>query len=305
MPTPEVIAAIRREPRFKEAVAIVAANSIEFYRRRWLSDRVLHDRARYGMATLIMLLHFGYRPEVPNSGLTVARLSEICVNNGLCSRGRVEGMVLMMRATGFLERAVTRDGKENRYVPTAKLIQLHRERHRQVLSALDILRGNTNYVAGICGDDAEVRYRRFIVAMGNAFFAGYRVVDAAPELKKIIDRSAGLPLMICILLASPEYEVLVSESLRPIGVNAQAQRFNVTRTHVRSVLRDAESAGLLIRHGDMAQVTALPNLIGAMEKFFASAFAMGESCVKMALAQDNPPIASASDPAAAPHPPEL
>jgi hypothetical protein len=286
MPTPEAIAAVRCEPRFRQALAAVVVSSIEFYQGRWLADRVLNDRARFGMATLIMFLHFNYRPGMADSGLTAARLREICVGAGVCSGGRVESMLLMMRAGGFLERAAESDRHVRRDVPTAKLIALHRERHRQILSALDILRGQSNHLVRICGGPEDGSYRHFIIAMGRAFLAGYRVVDSAPELRKIVDRDAGLPLMMCVLLASPDYAALVPEEMRPVSVAGLARRFSVTRIHVRSVLRDAESSGLLIRHGDTEPVTALPALIGAMENFFASAFVMGESCAHIALAQE-------------------
>ena len=146
MPTPEAIAAVRREPRFRQAVAAIAVSSIEYYQRRWLADRVLNDRGRFGMVLIIMFLHFSYRPEIANSGLTAARLREICVGAGLCSGGRAESMLLMMRAAGFLERAEDSDRRARRYVPTPKLIEVHRQRQRQVLSALDILRGDTRYL---------------------------------------------------------------------------------------------------------------------------------------------------------------
>lgn len=286
LPTPEAIAAVRREPRFRQALAAVLVSSIEFYQRRWLADRLLNDRARFGMAALIMFLHFSYRAEIADSGLTVARLREICVAAGVCSEGRVESMLLMMRAGGFLERAAESDRHVHRYVPTAKLIELHRSRHRQVLSALDILRGHKDDLTRICGSHEDACYSRYVVASGLAFVAGYRIVDAAPELRKIVDRDAGLPLMMCVLLASPDYAALVSEEMRPGSVAGLARRFSVTRIHVRSVLRDAESAGFLIRHGDTEPVTALPALIGAMEDFFASAFVMGETCAHIALAQE-------------------
>jgi hypothetical protein len=285
MPTPEVIAAMRREPRFKHAIAAVVGSSIEYYQRRWLADRVLNDRGRFGMALLIMYLHFSYRPDTADSGLTAARAREICVAIELCGGGRVEGMLLMMRAAGYLERAEDRNRHVRRYVPTAKLIKLHRDRHRQVLSALDILRGKNDLVR-ICDDNECEFYRRFIIAMGRAFLAGYRIVHAAPELQRMIDRDAGLPLMMCVLLASPDYAALVPEEVRPTSVSGLARRFDVSRIHVRSVLRDAESAGFLIRHGDAAPVTALPSLIGAMEKFFASGLVMAESCAHIALTQE-------------------
>jgi hypothetical protein len=286
MPTPEAIAAMRREPRFKQAVAAVAVSNIEYYQRRWLANRVLNDRGRFGMALLIMFLHFTYRPEIAGSGVTAARVREICVGIGLCGGGRVESILLLMRASGFLERAEGRDRRVRRYVPTPKLIALLRQRHHQLLSALDTLRGDTDYLSRICGGDENPFYPEFVMALGRGFLAGYRVVNAAPEMIKMIDRDAGLPLMMCVLLASPDYAPLVPAEMRSISIAGLARRFSVSRIHVRSVLRDAESARFLIRHGDAEQVTALPSLITAMENFFANGLVFAESCAHVALTQE-------------------
>jgi len=77
MPTPEAIAAVRREPRFRQAVAAIAADNLSYYQRRWLANRVLNDRGRFGMALISMFLHFCYRPDIPNSGMTAARAAVI------------------------------------------------------------------------------------------------------------------------------------------------------------------------------------------------------------------------------------
>ena len=285
MPTPEAIATVQRESRFRQAVAAIAAHNLRYYRRGWLANRLLNDRARFGMALASMFLHFSYRPDVSNSGLTAERFRDICVRAHLCGAGRVEGVLLVMRATGFLERAEANDGGNRRYVPTPKLIAMHRERNRQLLSAVDLLRGDTNYAGRLDDSLEDAFYPRFCRAIGQMFLDGYRMVDAAPVLQKINDRDAGTPLMIYALLGSPEYAALVPEEVRPVTVAGLAQRLNVSRTHVRSVQRDAESAGLLIRHGDTTPVTVLPRLVGAMENFFASAFVMIESCAKVATAR--------------------
>ncbi len=284
IPTPETMAALQRMPRFRQAAAAIAVDSVEYYQGRWLANRVLNDRARFVMAMFMLFLHYSWRADVANSGLTAARLREVCVGVGLCSAGRVEAMLLMMRASGYLERAEDAgDRRVRRYVPTAKLVDLHRERHRRLLSAIDTLRGDTAFAARICGGNDDAAYRRFTLAMGYGYFAGYRIIDAAPVLEKIIDRDVGLPLLICVLLASADYAAFASEKFRTTSVAGLARRFNVSRVHVRSVLRDAEARGLVARDDETAQVTALPALGDAVENFFASGFLFAESCAEVAL----------------------
>jgi hypothetical protein len=286
LPTPESIAAARVAPHFKQALAALAVSSVEYYQRRWLASRLLNDRGRFGMATLIMLLHFDHRPGTPDSGLTASRLRDVCIEVGLCGAGRVESLLLTMQASGFLKRAEGSNPRERRFEPTPRAIELHRERHRRVLTALDILRDDKNYAAKICDGWEEAVYRHYVTAIGGAFIAGYRLVNAAPELRPLIDRDAGLPLLMCILLASPDYAGFAPAEFRPTSVAGLADRFKVTRMHVRSMLRDAEAARLLIRHGDTEAVTALPPLLSALENFFASALLMSESSADLALAME-------------------
>jgi hypothetical protein len=286
IPTGEAIAALRAEPRFRQAAAAAAVNSVEYYQGRWLAHRVLNDRARFVMASVMLYLHFSRRDDVANSGLTATRLRQICVGAGLCSSGRVEAMLLMMRASGYLERAEDAgDRRVRRYLPTAKLLDLNRDRQRRVLEAIDILRGGTAY-AQICGESRLDLYRRFVVAMGVGFLSGFRVIQPAPVLVRVIDRDVGLPLMMCIFLTSPEYAEFCPQTLRNVSVAALAQRFKVSRVHVRSVLRAAESAGLLLRNEETAQVKVLRPLVDAIENFFANAFLFAESSAQLALAEE-------------------
>ncbi len=286
MPTAEAITALRAEPRFREAVAAVAANSVEYYRGRWLAHRVLKDRARFVMASVMLGLHFSRRDDVPNSGLTSRSLREICVGAGLCSGGRVEAVLLMMRASGYLERVEdSGDLRVRRYVPTQKLLDLNRNRQRRALAAVDMVRGGTAYAAHVCDEDEPERYGRFLVALGRGYLAGFRVPQSAPALIPIMDRDVGLPMMMCIFLSSPEYAVFCPEKLRNVSVAALAQRFNVSRVHVRSVMRAAESAGFLLRNEETAQVRVLPPLVEAMENFFANGFLFIESAAKIVLAE--------------------
>lgn len=285
VPTAADVAAVRSEPRFVMAVAAIAASGVDYYQGRWLANRVLNDRARFVMASFMLYLHFSHRDDVANSGLTAARLREICVGEGLCSAGRVEAMLAMMRASGYLERAPAGDRRVRRYVPTEKLIELHRVRHGRVMAALDILRGDTDYARRICGPGADQAYGQFIQAMGLGFLAGYRLIDPAPELQKTVDRDVGLPILLCVLLASPNYAALAPERIGPVSVAALARRFDVSRIHVRSVLREAEATGLIERDVDLVRIAALPALINAVEKLFAGAFVFTESCAEIALHQ--------------------
>jgi DNA-binding GntR family transcriptional regulator len=91
--------------------------------------------------------------------------------------------------------------------------------------------------------------------------------------------------MINVFLAGSDYADLCPETLQNISVAGLARRFNVSRVHVRSVLRDAEAAGLVMRDSESGRARALPALVDAAEKFFATAFDFLESCAQCALTE--------------------
>jgi len=58
-----------------------------------------------------------------------------------------------------------------------------------------------------------------------------------------------------------------------VSISALARQFGVSRVHVRTLLRDAASAGYIVwPDGIDAKVIVLPPLQDAVETFFASAF---------------------------------
>ena len=61
-------------------------------------------------------------------GLTVGAMKDLCVDVKLCSRGRCEVMVALMRAAGFFVAAPGPDRRRRPLAPAEKLFALHRER---------------------------------------------------------------------------------------------------------------------------------------------------------------------------------
>jgi DNA-binding MarR family transcriptional regulator len=274
----ETIAALRAHPRFREAAALAAAASVDFYQGNWLANRVLNDRARFLITQLCMYLHYTRRPDEPASGLTAARMRDICIANRICSAGRAEAMLLMMRAGGYLLReTVQEDRRVRRYVPTEKLVSLVRERQKRVLRAADLLQARPRFVTALESDPQF--YPRFVSNMSESFLAGFRMTDFVPELERIFERDAGLIILLSVFLAGPAYRVFAPE--QNVSVFGLSRRFHVSRAHVRAVLADAEKAAL-VRRGDDA-VQPLPKLTEAMEKMLGTGFAYATACAERAL----------------------
>jgi len=286
-PSDETIGALRAHPRFREAAATAASSSVDFYQGNWIANRVLNDRARFLVTQLCMYLHHTRRPEEPASGLTATRLRDICIANKICSAGRAEAMLLMMRAGGYLLReTVAEDKRVRRYVPTEKLVGQVRERQRGILRAVDMLQTEPRFSAALESDPQF--HPRFVSNMSASYLEGFRLFHFVPELDRIFDRDAGLIMMMSVFLTDPAYRGFVLE--QNVSVFGLARRFNVSRAHVRAVLGDAERIGLIQRGADVAQ--PLPPLVEAMEKLLATGFAYSALCAERALQEQPSLVAS-------------
>ena len=135
---PAAIAALRALPRFAEAARAAAAGMVTHYQGNRLLNQLMNDRGRVLFTHHAVYLHFSRTPGDPGSGLTVSRMKDLCVETQLCSRGRVEVMLGLLRAAGYLAPASEPADRRRRVlVPTDKLLTLHRQRFQMHFAAME------------------------------------------------------------------------------------------------------------------------------------------------------------------------
>jgi len=96
-------------------------------------------------------------------------------------------------------------------------------------------------------------------------------------MELFLDRNAGLMVLFTILLAGTGDDTVPPRRPVPLSISAIANRFGVSRPHVRTLLRDAEDAGL-IRREDAGHLVVLPRLAEGAEIFFATALLFVATC---------------------------
>lgn len=279
----DAIAALRRHPRFAEALERTAQMVMELYQGNRLVNVISNDRGRFILATLALSLHFSRNPDDPTSGLSATRLKEHCARLGVCSAGRAAAMIAMMRWAGYLEAAPpTADRRVRLLVPTENFLAMHRERWRRQLDVVRHLMPETeDAVARI---DHPAFLPAYAVAQAEQFYGGFRFVDYAPEAAFFAERNAGLLILFSIVLAGAEDDDM--PPTRPIAVSAAglAKRFHVSRTHVITLLREAVDADLLERTGPDNQFRLLPCLREAIQNFMAAVYLFNAAAARSALA---------------------
>ncbi|WGD31032.1 hypothetical protein AncyloWKF20_04160 [Ancylobacter sp. WKF20] len=243
-------------PGFPAAVRAAAENAVRIYDGSWIRNRLLNDRGRVLTVLLILDLHF---TESGGRGVTGARLRREVVDLGVCSAGRATAFLAALRFKNLLTVSPRRDAKERRLMPSAALLQMHRERWDGMFAAIAHIDPEAAMDAGALPDDRL--YGPCLHAMAECFRQGVRAFDAAPELRNVAERDAGLVMLVSLLATADA-----------LSITQLARQFSVSRAHVTNVLQLAETYGLASREPGRNGYRAGPALQPALKRFYAVIF---------------------------------
>jgi biotin operon repressor len=256
---PAAMTALIAHPHFNAAMLAAATAVVEQYRGHWILNRLVNDRGRFVLGLMVLDLHFN---EGDGLGFTAGRLREVAGASGVCSPGRITAFLAALRLVGFLRPVAADDRRLRRLAPTERFLDLHRDRLRSLFAALALI--------DPAGNEAVAALHRpaFIGAFAHDLVAAYRrglrMSGLVPEIQPTVERDAGLTMLFSLLVAEA--------SERPVSIAALAERFSVSRSHVLTVLREAEQAGLATQAGPRGGYRAGPALAATLRRFFAIMF---------------------------------
>jgi hypothetical protein len=274
-PSREALAAVRAHPRFQQAASVATASMARLYRGNRLLNLMTSDHGRIMISLLAVYLHL-------NGGLTVSRMAALCSEQGLSSPGRAKAMLMLMRAFGFLAPAPAEaDRRLRRLMPTARLMALHAERNRRLFEAIAM-------VLPECAEAFAAQTHPdftglFVCRYCDHFLTGFRLIDGIPHMRLFLDRNGGT-MVLCSLMLSGEPDDVYPPAL-PVRVSPSAlsRRLGISRAHVRRLLQDAETQGLLERVDD-DRIRLLPTLRQGASDIMARQFLLAASCAQGAAA---------------------
>ncbi|HTN98400.1 MAG TPA: hypothetical protein VL101_15615 [Nordella sp.] len=282
--TPQALAALRAHPHFPEALRASAASLITLHRRNRLMSWFLSDRPLALIGHAVIYLHLEGGADDPLSGLTPSRFRSFCQTNDLCSPGRAGAILAFMRMTGHIE-AVPHPGdrRVTQLRPSEKLMEIARARLERQFAAIALLRPDIAPAIDALGDpDFEAA---LFHNLGTWLISGSRVLDHAPSLHLFAGRDAGMLILYSLMLAGEPDDRPVPMKPVPISISAIAKQFQVSRTHVLRLIRDAEKDGLLTRGGVKAEtITLSPGLGQDLQNMQAGLFQLLATCAAEALA---------------------
>jgi hypothetical protein len=283
----DAVAALVARPRFPEAVRSTATTFVELYQGNRLLNTLLNDRGRMVIGYLSLYLHYSYRPEDPLSGLTVSRVKEFCAEQKLCSGGRAEAILMVMRLFGYLEQAPgSSDRRVRRLIPTDRLISQLRERWQRMFGAMAMVMPEGEQ--GLNALDRQDFAAVFVARLADYFRSGVRLVDHAPGLDTFADRNAGIIILMSLMLSGDATDTFPPTRPVPVSISALSKRFGVSRVHVRKLLRDAAGLGWTApTNTDDGRVILQQPLRQAMLNFMATAFLLLAAAIRDAREEIN------------------
>ncbi len=270
------VAALKAHPKFEEAWRHVAVSLIRQYRGTRLLNGLINDCGRNAITVLALYLHRTAAPGDARSGLSVGRMKAICADQNIASPGRIEALIMMMRAFGFVRPLPDGgDRRVRRLEPTERLIAILHERWDTVLGAMTPMFPEAGHARAALADAAFER--ALVQRFGEHFLSGFRLMDDPETIGLFGQRNGGLAVAFSLVTVGAAHEPA------PVSISALARQFGVSRVHVRKMLRDAVAAGYLAwPDGRATEIVVLPPLVEAVQNFFANAFLFMRRCANEA-----------------------
>lgn len=279
----------RAHPAFAEAVRACAAGMVGLHSRSRMLGWFLSDRTLAVLSQIAVCMDADARDDDPRSGLTPGRFKSFCVAAGMCSEGRAAAILAFMRLTGHLEAGGHgADRRVTRLRPSAKMLETTRARTRTQFASVALLRPELAPAIERFGRPAFDRgvYAEFLAR----FVAGQRIMAHAPALRLFSDRDVGMLILFALMLGAGTEDALPPAGPVPLSIAALSRRFKVSRTHVLRLVRDAETAGLLVRHGARGdRLSFSAELRDGLSNVFAGMFQLAGLCARAGLASEEPP----------------
>src|SRR5215471_10107786 len=155
----EAAAALRMHPLLANAVYAAAGALVAIARAPPL---IINDLGRLVIGNLALYLHFSRDPSDPSSGLSASRMTALCAEQKVCSKGRVLAVIgLMVRAGDLVPATCQVDQRLRLLVPTEKLINSCRQYWEAIFRGMAlVIPERSDAIAAIQREDVLAAFLR-------------------------------------------------------------------------------------------------------------------------------------------------
>ncbi len=256
------IQAMRDHPRLEAAMRHSVSGALAYYRANPIMHRNVKDVGRFVLGVVALYLD-------ATGGLTHRRLRALSGQSGLISAGAASTVLLRLRLIGYVTPEGSQvNGQIKLYRPTAAMTEAFRERMRIELEAASTLHPRVAAIAALL-EQPEVFPALMAVLGDDTINAARHPHPDTAGIDRISVRSAGMMLMFRILSDADTGGSFPPTGETTLSVSSLAREFEVSRSHVLTVLRDAERAGLMTRLNEEGRWRIEPRLVESFRTFYA------------------------------------
>jgi hypothetical protein len=254
---------ILAHPRFAAARAAYVEALLGLYEGDAFLNRLLIEAGRQVTFNMIVALHCRHDETEPATWPTMRLLKQELKPFGVSER-RIDDLVTRLAGFGMLElRRSALDRRVRILTPTPAMMSLDHDWLAAHYLPLHIMFPEPGYAPLIERDDAFQRRHR-VVALGFSA-RGMEIMAGNPAMMLFLSRDAGT--MILVKLVHMTNTARDAEELSYADIGA---RFGVSRTHVRTLLQDAERNGDVSLSGRGGKSVELkPSILQAFDRFVA------------------------------------
>jgi DNA-binding MarR family transcriptional regulator len=216
-----------------------------------------------------------------NNGITLSAIQDFCREVGLASPGRAAAILVHMRAIGYIKPdPAPGDRRSRRYLPSPEMKAALREAIIGEAKALAQVEPEANRIAARL-EEPEF-FKAYVQRLGTSLTNLLRT-NRPGSIALFADRNAGLIILFDILMSAAEGDEYPPRGRLAMSVTALSKKFEVSRSHVFRLLRDAEKAGYLKRDADEQNGTISESLRADIVEFHAYVFMGLAMCGHFAL----------------------
>ena len=222
-------------PGLDEAMRASASGALAYYDAAPALHRDIKDINRFLLGVLALYLD-------ASGGLTHRRLRELSGKSGILSAGSATAVLLRLQLIGYVTRTDAANGHSRPYKPTPAMQAAFRGRMRVEFQALTHVTDEIDEMLARF-DEPEV-FAMLMTMMGEQSMqaAGSPNPDIA-AFNALSVRSAGLLILFDLMTKADTGGAFPPVGEVELSVAAIARHYQVSRSHVLSVLRDIEAAG--------------------------------------------------------------
>jgi len=237
------IQAMRADPRIEAAMRHSVNRSMAYYDAAPVMHRNLKDVGRFVLGVVALYLD-------ATGGLTHRRLRDLSGQTGLISTGAATALLLRLRLIGYVAPAETLpNGATRLYRPTSAMITAFRERFRIELEACAMIDPRIASVIERL-DEPQVFPNLMAVLGADAINAARHPRPDAASIDRLALRTAGMLIMFHLMQSADQGGAFPPVGEAQVSVSSLARRYEVSRSHVLTILREAEEMGLIVRLGE-------------------------------------------------------